>query len=243
MQLLIKHKADPEIVLPINYHHILQSIIYKGISEMPEYAAQIHEYGYPNGKRFYKLFQFSLLKGKYRIEQRQIIFFEDISFEVRSVDASLLRALKKWFEGNGICYGERKIREVEMKLTDRTVEQNEILIRMKTPLTVHATDRFSKKTFYFRPDEERFSELVNDNFKRKYEAYTGIMPDENIKFEVVKFSERDKYVTNYKGFYISGWYGIYRLKGKRQYLDFLYQTGVGDRNSQGFGMFDLKKEV
>ena len=67
-----------------------------------------------------------------------------------------------------------------------------------------------------------------------------MFPQEDLVIETVQFSEKDKYVTNYKGFYISGWYGTYRLKGKRKYLDFLYQTGIGDRNSQGFGMFDLK---
>lgn len=240
MQLIVRHKTEPELVLPINYHHILQAVIYKGIETLPEYAKQVHDYGYRNEKRSYKLFQFSQLKGKYRIEQRKIIFYEDVHFEIRSVDIRLIQALKKYFEENGICYGERKIRDVEVKLDDRMVEQEDILVKMKTPLTVHSTDRFSKKTFFFRPDDERFAELVNENFKRKYKAYTGMFPQEDLVIEVVQFSEKDKYVTNYKGFYISGWYGTYRLKGKRKYLDFLYQTGIGDRNSQGFGMFDLK---
>ena len=27
MQLIVRHKTEPELVLPINYHHILQAII------------------------------------------------------------------------------------------------------------------------------------------------------------------------------------------------------------------------
>ena len=73
MQLIITHKTEPELVLPINYHHILQSIIFKAIEKTPEYEKNIHDYGYENGKRIYKLFQFSLLKGKYKIEQKNII--------------------------------------------------------------------------------------------------------------------------------------------------------------------------
>mgnify|MGYP004553252645 CR=1 FL=1 len=240
MQLIIKHSTEPELVLPINYQHILQAIIYKGIECLPEYAKQVHDYGYQNEKRSYKLFQFSQLKGKYQIEQRKIIFFENVSFEVRSVDAQLILTLKKYFEENGICYGERRIENVEVKLEDKTVEKDDILIKMKTPVTVHSTDCFTKRTFFFRPNDERFAELVNENFKRKYKAHKGVLPEENIDVEIIHLSEKDKFVTNYKGFYISGWYGIYRLKGNRKYLDFLYQTGIGDRNSQGFGMFDLK---
>ena len=240
MQLIVKCKTEPELVLPVNYHHILQAIIYKGIGELPEYARHVHDYGYRNEKRAYKLFQFSQLKGKYRVEQRKIIFYENVHFEIRSVDGRLIQILKKSFEENGICFGERIIRDVEVKVDDKMVEQEEILIKMKTPLTVHSTDRFSKKTFFFRPDDESFAGLVNENFKRKYKAYTGMVPQEDLVIETVQFFGKDKYVTNYKGFYISGWYGTYRLKGKRKYLDFLYQVGIGDRNSQGFGMFDLE---
>ncbi len=239
MQLIIRHKTEPELVLPINYHHIIQAIIYKGMDEMPEHAKQMHDHGYHNGKRSYKLFQFSQLQGKYKIEQRRIIFYENVCFEIRSVDARLILALKQNFETNGICYGERKFEDLQVIVKDETVDEEDILIKMKTPVTVHFTDRFSRKTFFPRPDERRFMELINENFKRKYNAYSGVFPEENIKIETMRFSERDKYVTKYKGFYISGWYGIYRLQGKRKYLDFLYQAGLGDRNSQGFGMFDL----
>ena len=55
----------------------------------------------------------------------------------------------------------------------------------------------------------------------------------------VKVQDRDKCVTKYKGFYITGWCGEYVLKGERKYLDFLYQTGIGSKNAQGFGMFDI----
>lgn len=46
MQLIITHKTEPELVLPINYHHILQSIIFKAIEKTPEYEKNIHDYGY-----------------------------------------------------------------------------------------------------------------------------------------------------------------------------------------------------
>ena len=57
----------------------------------------------------------------------------------------------------------------------------------------------------------------------------------------LKVGRRDKYVTKYKGFYLSAWLGEYQLTGPRKNLDFLYQTGLGCRNSQGFGMFEIKE--
>jgi hypothetical protein len=43
--------------------------------------------------------------------------------------------------------------------------------------------------------------------------------------QVVK---RDKIVTNYKGFMISGWNGIYKLGGDPEILQFAYGVDIGD---------------
>lgn len=239
MQLIITHKVAPVLELPINYQHILQAILYQSMSGVEEYAKGLHEQGYGKQGRSYKLFQFSQIKGRYRIANKKIIFEDQVSFEVRNVDQHLICMMKEYFEKNGITYGTNHYREVDVKVTDHTVEDSEIVIKMRTPVTVHATDKMTKKTFFFRPEDERFSLLIRDNFKRKYRAYTGIEAENSISIEPVNVGEKDKFVTNYKGFYISGWYGIYKLKGERKYLDFLYQTGIGDRNSQGFGMFDI----
>ena len=50
---------------------------------------------------------------------------------------------------------------------------------------------------------------------------------------------RDRIVTNYKGQYITAYKGQYVLAGERKYLDFMYQAGLGAKNAQGFGMFDI----
>ena len=37
--------------------------------------------------------------------------------------------------------------------------------------------------------------------------------------------------------------GEYELIGEPKYLDFLYQTGLGSKNAQGFGMFEVEKSL
>ncbi len=65
------------------------------------------------------------------------------------------------------------------------------------------------------------------------------MVDDGIEVEVVDYSPKDKVIAKYKGFYLDGWKGRYKLKGKRKYLNFLYQVGLGAKNAQGFGMFKV----
>lgn len=239
MQLLIRHKIQDQLVLPLNYHHILQAIIYKSLNDSLGYGSYIHETGFSYGKRNFKLFTFSLLKGKYQIQEKRICFRQEVAFEIHSPEIFLIKMLAENISGQGICYGNQKFQDVEVYFSDMTVEQEQIRIRMLSPVSVYSTDPFTGKTHFYAPEEEAFPKMVNDNFLRKYQACYKVEPESDIWIEPAYVTPRHKYVTKYKDFYISGWMGDYFLSGKRKYLDFLYQTGLGGRNSQGFGMFDL----
>ena len=151
----------------------------------------------------------------------------------------LLRLLGQGLWEQGVTFGTQTYTDVYLELYDYTVEETELLIKMKAPLTVYATDSETRKTFYFGPDEPMFYDMINDNFYRKYQAYYGILPTLAIRLEVCGNKPPQKVVTNYKGTYITAWRGTYKLSGERKYLDFLYQTGLGAKNAQGFGMFEI----
>ena len=243
MQLKIRHTLSEELVLPLSYHHIIQSIIYRGLADESGYSRHMHNSGYAANKannvgRRYKLFNFSLLRGNYRVMNRQIIFSDYVEWEIRSPDIYMMRLLESAFRKNGIHYGNQHFSDVALRLMNETVEKDSIHIRMLSPICLYSTNKETKKTYFYSPEEEAFSEQVNDNFIRKYTACYGIPPDSGIKIEPVNVRRRDKYVTKYKEFYLSGWLGEYQLTGERKYLDFLYQTGLGSRNAQGFGMFE-----
>ena len=243
MQLKIRHTLSEELALPLSYHHIIQSIIYRGLADESGYSRHMHNSGYAannvnNVGRRYKLFNFSLLRGNSRVMNRQIIFRDYVEWEIRSPDIYMMRLLESVFRKNGIHYGNQHFSDVALRLMNETVEKDSIHIRMLSPICLYSTNKETKKTYFYSPQEAAFPEQVNDNFVRKYTACYGIPPDSGIEIETVKVRRRDKYVTKYKEFYLSGWLGEYRLTGERKYLDFLYQTGLGSRNAQGFGMFE-----
>ena len=239
MQLVIHMNLDRPLSLPINYNHILQAVIYQSLNTMPDYADFLHSGGFTRGQRQYKLFQFSQLTGAYRIENRRIIFHSDVSFEVRNPEPLLIHLIGEYIWNYGVTFGTHTYTDINLELYDYTIEETELLIRMKAPLTVYCTEPESGRTCYFNPDEPQFYEMINDNFYRKYQAYYGVAPYSLISMELHGDKIPKKMVTRYKSSYITAWYGTYRLKGQRKYLDFLYQTGLGAKNSQGFGMFEL----
>lgn len=239
MQLKIYHKVDTPLLLPLGYHHILQSVLFRTLERMPEYSGFLHDRGYEGKTRTFKLFTFGPLQGTYRIQGKEILFTEDVSFEIRSIDPFMLKLLKEGFEKQGITYLGQTYREVRAELRNDEVGETELTIRMVSPVCVYSTDRTTGKTTYYHPEEEEFARRINENFQRKYEAYTGVAAESDISLEVKRLHPKDKYITKYKGFIICGWKGTYVLRGKRQYLDFLYQTGLGSKNAQGFGMFEV----
>lgn len=84
--------------------------------------------------------------------------------------------------------------------------------------------------------------MIQENFEKKYKGYYGSATEEKIGFEVIKVSGRDKYVTRYgKGegsIWINAWNGRFELHGSPEALMVLYQSGLGSKNAQAFGMIE-----
>ncbi len=239
MQLVIHVQLDQPVELPLNYNHIIQSIIYGAIGSLPDYSSFVHDEGYSSGGRQYKLFNFSRLSGDYFVKDRRITFKSYLSFEVRSPEPLLIRLLGEYLWQYGITFGDTTHRDVELELYDYTVEQDELIINMISPVTVYTTDQASGHTYFYGPDQEDFYQLIDGNFYRKYQAYYGLPPVQHLKMVPVDGDEHGKTVTKYKGCYVTAWSGRYTLSCARKYLDFLYQTGLGSKNGQGFGMFEI----
>jgi CRISPR-associated endoribonuclease Cas6 len=126
------------------------------------------------------------------------------------------------------------------------ITESKLLVKMLSPLTVHKTNA-DGYTNYLNPLDTDFVEEINSNFARKYYAFYEQMPSAKIVVKTKTVGARDKYLTLYKkaekpdeiDIYITGWRGEYELSGRPEHLSFLYYCGLGARNSDGFGMFEL----
>ena len=126
MQILIKHNTDGHLELPLSYHYVIQSIIYNNLREAYGYSDYLHDHGALYRQRAFKLFTFSLLRGRYRIEGKKIIFYDTVELEISSPDTFIIRMLADSFMKNGIRYGEKEYTDVTLYLSDSTIEEEEI---------------------------------------------------------------------------------------------------------------------
>ena len=239
MQLHLSIKLDKPITLPVNYNHILQGVIYNAVfANYPNYADQLHDDGEQYGERTYKWFTYGPLSGKCRVRDKKITFYNQITWEIRSSDPMLITILRLYFESHGIVIQSNRIRHVDVTVTNYKVEEGKVRIRMLSPLVAFSTMEDKKHTYYYTPEERGFYELTKLNAYKRYDAIKKRAPGD-IEFTPVHVSVSDKVVTRYQGIVVVGWKGIYDLEGDSQLIDFLYQTGLGAKNSQGFGMFGI----
>ena len=247
MQLRLYFHIPDKLILPLSYHHILQGFIYNVLSAEPDYSSFLHDYGYKDGEKPFKLFVFSLIDGKYEINKntRHITFYDKISFEVRSpmyefCDLFCLSIMHR----DRYIINDREIFLDGCVYTKRTVMEDSITVRTLSPicLTDNSSTDSDMKTHYISPIESCFCDAVNNNFISKYRAAHGYNPEGNIIITPEKISDKDKYVTRFlrsgKSIFITAWNGLYNLSGSPTDLSFLYDCGIGSRNSQGFGMIE-----
>lgn len=239
MQLKVKINIHKPVTFPINYHHIQQALLYQLMCNDDSGKALLHDQGSRYLNREYKLFTFGPFQGKYSLANKNITFQDQVSFEVRSYDEEVIRNIDRNIGRKGIRLGDSIYHDIETELVDYCVFSSDVVIRMVSPICVYETDSSTNQTNYYSPQDYCFEEKIMANFKRKYIAAIGKEPGDRIKFEVLKVKPKDKYLTRYKGFLIEGWRGIYNISGSPDLITFLYNTGLGAKNSQGFGMFEV----
>lgn len=241
MRLQIKHKVSQEgLLLPVNYHHILQSAIYAKLKDTP--YKNLHDGGAVYEKRNIKMFNFSEIQGKYQIADRNILFTDEISYWITSPDKNLLFALLNKIQEQGLTYGQQVYDNVKIFVDTKPITSETVHIRMLSPICLYSTNPETKKNYFYSPEDKEFFTRLQENFLRKYQAFYGEEPKELPEISVKKVNNKHKKVTRYKGTILSGWMGEYTLSGPAELLNFWYEIGLGSRNGQGFGMFQLMKE-
>jgi CRISPR-associated endoribonuclease Cas6 len=126
-------------------------------------------------------------------------------------------------------------------------DEEPTLIKMISPLTVRSAaqgETRNKKNQYFSPNDPDFSKRIWDNLVKKFHAFNGRFPQDNLlQISPLYFSEKQNFhLILLKGYVIKAYSGIYRLTGSPELKRFAYNTGLGERNSMGFGMFELWQE-
>ncbi|SHK20745.1 CRISPR-associated protein, Cas6 family [Anaerobranca californiensis DSM 14826] len=244
MRLGISLSAENPLNLPIHYNHILQGFIYDNLAD-EIFRSFLHNEGFAYEKRNFKLFTFSKLLGSFAIdkEQGRIIFQSPVKLFVSSpVDKFINEFGRTLIEKETFYLGKNKVKVDRINTNELALDKNEVKIRTLSPIVVYSTVTIydKKQTIYHKPGEEGFEILLKENLEKKYTTIFGKKLEEK-DFEIKAiYPERIKMaIIKYKGTVIKGYSGDFILKGNPELIKLAYDTGLGSKNSQGFGCIEV----
>ncbi|WP_416175482.1 CRISPR-associated endoribonuclease Cas6 [Clostridium sp.] len=244
MRLNITLEFDGNLNLPIQYNNIMQAVILNWLGD-ENYQKFIHDVGFKFKNRKYKLFTFSKIFGKFKInrENKTIDFFDNVNFTISSLEDKFLNYLaanvigKDNFKFGNNIVNIKSIQSIYNKIS------NKEKVYTRSPIVVYSTFKnyLGNKTYYYSPLEREFSELIRKNLIHKYEAYYGQSPkDDEFSIQAINQSKLKQRVVLYKGYIIKGWDGEFLIQGSKELMNIAYNAGIGSKNSQGFGCIEIK---
>lgn len=264
MRLEIKLKTLQPLDLPAHYNSQVQNFIYTYIE--PEISNYLHEQGFTSSGKKFKLFTFSRLRGvfkRYKSKEKKqwrIVFTDTITFDIASIDKQEIMQDHAPHQADGllslanfllttqdhVCihYTPCDVLSVNIKKAPRINPNEPVTFEMLSPVTTHSTFHYTdgqKGTYYYMPFEKDWEEMLLNNLKAKAKAIGWDVEKQDFKGSYIKpinVTKKEKVVANIEGFWVEAWMGEFEMLLPEDYMWLAYKTGLGNRNSMGFGMIE-----
>lgn len=237
MRLLIRLKNTGIIDIPVNYNYYIQMNIFGLLAaENADFAERLHNIA--DGRRTkYKFFTFGPLIGKNHFYDKKLYFEGDILFEIRSAYDEFIRVLAdSLLKMKQFCIGKHSLTIKNVEKSDYKITDSLIKIRTISPI-VSKTQTNDNKSVYYTPRDVMFIKRIRETFESKYIAFFETNPQSSI--DILPIDTCKKVVTKYNDTWITAYHGVFELCGDAEYLQFLYDVGLGVKTSLGFGMFEI----
>ena len=247
MKLVFRAK-DEKASIPLNYNYAVSALIYKTIAESsPEFAQRLHEKGFVVQEKTFKLFTFSRIETKNAfVDFKSSRIFLNNPYIKLQVSSPIDEFLKNFVFGT-FSQQTFRIDKSEFILDSaETIEEPEIIDEMSfralSPITESIRNE-ENGTVYLLPNDN-WSEIITRNLQRKYEALYGkTLPDAKVEwkwnedyFADERKQKKAEKLIDIKGIKVRGWLAPFSVKGDKELIKLGYETGFGNKNSQGFGM-------
>ena len=256
MRFQLNLKVDRHVFgnkLPINYQYELSAWIYRIIAQGDRlYAEWLHQNGYADKHRNFRLFVFSnIFSPGIKYENDRLILHSDkASFYLSLLPEKSTEAfIKGIFKEQVFTLGDRvskvqfSVQQVELiPPPDFT---NSFVFKTLSPVVVSVGQENRQHARYVNPDEKDYGLLIINNLIEKYKVFYNktFDGDTNYQFELVspfrskliRIKAGTKEETQVRGFVYT-----FRLAADKELLKVMYEAGMGEKGSLGFGCVECQ---
>ena len=223
-------------LIPYNYNHILSAIIYRKISDL-DLAAKLHF------SKDYKFFTFSQIYVPQFKRTKQGIISRNgkLEFYVSSPNDDLIKSLVEGhLENTEVNFKGDKLLVEQIELLKKPIFKENMKMKTMSPIMARIKREVGGKLkiWDLDPGDERFYESVQKNLINKYVKFYGDFDGERwvrIKPDM-KSAKRRR--IDIKGTYHRCFMMNLEIEADLRLLEFVYDCGLGEKNSMGFGMVE-----
>jgi CRISPR-associated endoribonuclease Cas6 len=206
----------------------------------------LHDEGFYADKRTFKLFTFSrLMPRRSRLQQDRLLLSDpELSLQVGSpVSDFIEHFVAGLFQREIFEIAGARFTLAQAEALPATVFSPNIKLRALSPITEAMRDEQGGTRFLTL--EDNWSEIMQRNLLRKYQALHGHAPadtmlrwtwDREYLDEAARRGRRLSALIDIRGIKIRGWLAPFTVAGSTELIEIGYETGFGARNSMGFGM-------
>ncbi|HKI45477.1 MAG TPA: CRISPR-associated endoribonuclease Cas6 [Balneolales bacterium] len=254
---LILGITDTSRNLPINYQYEFSAWIYKTLHYGdPTFARWLHDHGYTEGKRSFKLFSFSNLdvdRFKINGDRFQIVSDEARLILTFHIDEAIQHFVTGLFRHNAFTIGDRKsqvdfeVKSVEMLHPPEFTDT--MRFRTLSPVCIsRPVENNGKLTAeYLAPGHPEYSRRFFENLLTRYrssqqqyqqlsKSFELLESSDNPKSRLIKIKADTPQETRVRGYLYD-----FECSAPAELLRFGYEAGFGEKNSLGFGCVEVIK--
>lgn len=223
--------------LDIQYRKSIISFIKYSIQE---YDKDLFEELYGEGKITKKTFTWAAILNKPQFKEDKItldgtgfyIMFSAYNYNALHLYNAFLGQKNKVFHLN---QNSMKLTKIIM-IREREIKNNNIMIKMSSPLIVRSHDRETRKDMYYSFQyEKEFNKYIRINIMEQMKE-EGL--DSNLLegFEIKPINARKAVIKVYE-YSIECSLGIFNITGNTKLLNYLYRSGI--RSKKGYGFWNV----
>jgi len=254
-RLTLELKNPKERILPLNYQYELSSWIYHVLNTgSPEFATWLHDEGYTDDKKQFRMFTFSnLIIPQRKIQADRLeVMSRDINMIVSMLPDKMIRHfITGLFQDQSFTLGDRlsrvPLKVISVEGLPEPLFSGCMEFTSLAPILISFLYPGERYARYLRPDAEGYPILFFRNLKEKYKTYCKkdfpFIEKEGI-LEVMTPPKKKGILIKAGTLFESKLIGYeynFRLTAPPELIRLGYYTGFGEKNSLGFGCGEVKK--
>lgn len=240
--------------IPINYQYEQSAWIYKTIHNgNPEFSAWLHNLGYLDGKKQFKLFTFSpIIPEKYAINRDRLEIQSNhaityVSFYTPEAAEPFILGLfsnQHFALGDHISQTQFKISSVEKLPEPRW--KDTMVFKTLSPIVLSKKQDESRNARYLSPSDEEFEDLFLKNLESKFKVINNnpgrietptrvsVLPHSTPRSKLIKIKAGTPQETSIRGYLFD-----FEITAPQELIKLGYYAGFGEKNSLGFGSVEV----